>query len=185
MVGNNHRTYERDKSVKKIASKPTALTYNESTKITIQNIAIQKYSGILMKNKLWKSSLCLVLSFFGSSCKSQTDSITYGCSGGFTGGGSGVKIISDGSVIKWTSTIDEISEQQLRRDQELTDEAFSRLEELNIHALDYQQLGNFTCTLSVKKGNHQYSISWTNNNDKKIEKVLGFSNWLQKKVEEN
>lgn len=135
-----------------------------------------------MKNKFWKTCLCLVLSLFGTACKSQTNSITYGCAGGFTGGGSGVKIISDGRILKWTSTIDKISEQELRTDTDFTAEAFSRLEELNIMKVKYEQVGNFTCTLTLNKNDDSHSISWSNNQEKKIERFVHFSNWLEKMI---
>ena len=138
-----------------------------------------------MKNRVFKTVFCLALSLFGTACKSETETITYGCSGGYTGGGSGVKVINDGRIFKWTSTLEKVSEEELKNDIKLADEAFSRLKKLNITNINYNNPGNYTCTLTVQKNGTSHSVSWSNNTDKKIENLASFSNWLEEKIKNN
>lgn len=138
-----------------------------------------------MKNKFWKSSLCLIVSLFAVACQSQTDSITYGCAGGFTGGGSGVKVFSDGRMIKWTSSVDGLSEEELSVNLDLTGDLFSRLEKLDVSSIKYQKFGNLTCTLIIQKEGISHSIAWSNSEDNEIEKIVNFSHRLENGVLNN
>lgn len=138
-----------------------------------------------MKNKKWKACMCMLLSVLGSACKSDTDFISYGCSGGFTGGGNGVKIVRDGNVYKWSSTPGKVVEKALRTDVKFTSEAFSRLDKLEISTLKYNEVGNFTCTLTTQQSGNSHVISWINNQDKSIKNIIEFSQWLEKKAINN
>jgi len=114
-----------------------------------------------------------------TSCKAQTDSINYGCSGGFTGGGDGIKVLSDGSIIKWTLTAGQLKETVVKIDLTLSKAVFTRLKDIQFTKIDYQKFGNMTCSLTLKEDGISHVVSWVDNKDNTIKKLIEYSNWLQ------
>jgi hypothetical protein len=84
--------------------------------------------------------------------------ITASCGGGFTGGSVGVTITGDDHVISWEQATAAAprSETDLGPDPAFAADVRRQLSAINFAGIDYSEVGNMTCSLSV--GEH--SVSW-------------------------
>ena len=89
-------------------------------------------------------------------------SVSYGCSGGFTGGGSGVTVRSNGTILKWSlpTAGGSIEESVIRSDPTAAQKLFKKLDEMNFTNIDYEKFGNMTCHLTLREGSTHHVVSW-------------------------
>ena len=89
-------------------------------------------------------------------------SVSYGCSGGFTGGGGGVTVRSNGTILKWSrpSAGAPVEESVIRSDPAAAQRLFSKLHEMNFTNIDYKNFGNMTCHLTLREGSTTHVVSW-------------------------
>ena len=89
-------------------------------------------------------------------------SVSYGCSGGFTGGGDGVTVRSNGTILKWSlpTAGDSVEESVIRSDPTAAQELFRKLDEMNFTNIDYKKFGNMTCHLTLREGSTTHAVSW-------------------------
>jgi hypothetical protein len=99
----------------------------------------------------------------GSAPAAAAWSVRIGSQGGFTGGGSGQVIRSDGSVESWSQiTPDEKSTQEPagHADAPALDALFRAMNSPEMRALQYHEAGNMTTFLEWQQGTEVRSWSW-------------------------
>ena len=110
---------------------------------------------------------------------SPNDSITYGCAGGYTGGGSGVTVKRDGTITQWTSSLAAPNKKVLgHRDVDFANEVFDKIAASNFLATDYNQPGNMTCSLTMTDATSSHTVSWSGEQVEKIQLLVDFSTWF-------
>ena len=89
-------------------------------------------------------------------------SVSYGCSGGFTGGGGGVTVRSNGTILTWSlpTAGGSVEESVIRSDPTAAQELFKELDEMNFTNIDYKNFGNMTCHLTLREGSTTHVVSW-------------------------
>jgi len=89
-------------------------------------------------------------------------SVSYGCSGGFTGGGGGVTVRSNGTILKWSrpSPRGSVEESVIRSDPTAAQRLFTQLDKMNFTNIDYKKFGNMTCYVTLREGSTTHTVSW-------------------------
>ena len=106
-----------------------------------------------------------VLAMISPTANAQSEtprSVSYGCSGGFTGGGGGVTVRSNGTILKWSlpAAGGSVEESVIRSDPTAAQELFKELDEMNFTNIDYKNFGNMTCHLTLREGSTTHVVSW-------------------------
>jgi len=92
----------------------------------------------------------------------EEDYVSYGCQGGVTGGGGGIKVKRNGEIIRWVidTVLWERKEASLvRNDIAVSTLLFARLEEINFTGIDYNEPGNMTCSVTLRQGSSEHSVT--------------------------
>jgi hypothetical protein len=116
--------------------------------------------------RLATATLILVLLSGFSASEGATaeggDTISYGCSGGFTGGGSGVTVHRDGTVVHWSRPSDrDPVERSLTQHREGAVRLFALFQEVKFESLDFNHPhGNWRCFLTLKMNAREHTVSW-------------------------
>jgi len=102
------------------------------------------------------------LSAFALAESGTADSVSAGCSGGFTGGGSGAIIRRDGLILRWSRPTyrDAVEETILRSDPEEARSVFTQLDQMNFSSISYSKPGNMTCSVTFRQGPSSHAVSW-------------------------
>jgi hypothetical protein len=106
-----------------------------------------------------------VLAMFSITAYAQPEtqrSVSYGCSGGFTGGGGGVTVRSNGTILKWSlpAAGASVEESVIRSDPTVARRLFTQLDEMHFTNIDYKKFGNMTCYVTLREGSNTHSVSW-------------------------
>ena len=91
------------------------------------------------------------------------DTVSVGCSGGYTGGGSGNTLTRDGQLSAYqrkTWRRDSTTHTPLRRDTAGATTVFAALEGVRFRALRFNKVGNMTCVLALHDGDGKHSVTW-------------------------
>jgi hypothetical protein len=89
-------------------------------------------------------------------------SLSYGCSGGFTGSGNGVTVRSDGTVLRWTlaSFHGPKEEAVIGSDPDAVREIFAQLKRMEFTSIDYNEPRNMSCHISLREGSTTHGVAW-------------------------
>lgn len=89
-------------------------------------------------------------------------SISQGCSGGFTGGGGGVTVRSDGAILRWSRATyrDSVEESLIRWDTSATRRLFAEVDDSAFTSIRYSKFGNMTCQVILRRGTSSHAVSW-------------------------
>ena len=93
----------------------------------------------------------------------SADTVRVGCSGGYTGGGSGNTLTRDGQLGAYqrkTWQRDSTTHMPLRRDTAAATTVFAALEGARFRALRFNKVGNMTCVLALHDGDGEHSVTW-------------------------
>ncbi len=110
--------------------------------------------------KAWiVTGLC---AFAGSAAGDPVAFVTAGCAGGISGGSFGVTLQRGGEIVRWhtASRHEEPEEVPMRSNPELTDKLLGELDAIGFEKIDYQQMGDMTCSLSSGDGDTSHRVSW-------------------------
>ncbi len=90
------------------------------------------------------------------------ESLTAWCGGGFTGGGSGMRIAGDGAVTRLarTTAAAPLALSPLGQDQAAFRRWSAALEAAGFAALRLNQPGNMTCSLVLETGAARHAVAW-------------------------
>ena len=90
------------------------------------------------------------------------DSISYGCYGGFTGGGGGVTVSRDGTIVRWSKpTYRDPVERTQTQNREGAMRLFALLEELDFEGIDFNHPHyNKHCSLTLEASGSEHTVSW-------------------------
>jgi hypothetical protein len=94
---------------------------------------------------------------------SRSDTVSVGCSGGYTGGGSGNTLTRDGQLSAYQRKSwrrDSITHAPLRRDAEAARTVFAALETIRFRALRFSEIGNMTCVLALHDSKGEHAVTW-------------------------
>ena len=94
-------------------------------------------------------------------------SVSAGCSGGFTGGGNSTSLTRDGSLYHIRRiTAGTPSESTLvRTDTALARDVFARLDAMRFLQIEFSEPANMTCSLSVRADTLEHAVAWGINTD--------------------
>ncbi len=106
-----------------------------------------------------------VLAMISPTAHAQSEtprSVSYGCSGGFTGGGGGVTVRSNGTILKWSlpTAGGSVEQSVIRSDPTAAQRLFTQLDEMNFTNIDYKKFGNMTCHVTLREGSTTHAVSW-------------------------
>jgi hypothetical protein len=89
-------------------------------------------------------------------------SISYGCTGGFSGGGGGVTVRSDGTILRWSLKGYWASPEEsfVRTDPSAAKQLFARLDEMDFTSIDFKEVDNMTCYLTHRQGTTSHAVTW-------------------------
>lgn len=93
----------------------------------------------------------------------STDTVSVGCSGGTTGGGSGNTLTRGGQLAAYqqaTFRRESITQTPLRRDSAAATRVFATLERVRFRALRFNKPDNMTCYLALQDRDGTHSVSW-------------------------
>jgi len=88
--------------------------------------------------------------------------VSSGCSGGFTGGGSGVVVHRNGEIHRWFQPTyrDPVEQSFVRLDLAAARELFAELDRINFTAIRYNKHGNMTCRVTLRQGDSTHDVEW-------------------------
>jgi hypothetical protein len=84
------------------------------------------------------------------------------CSGGVTGGGTGVSLARDGALYRWSRRAAGAPPEStfVRSDPALAAAAFAELDAMRFASIEYSNPSNVTCSLGTSGGGAEHSVSW-------------------------
>jgi hypothetical protein len=90
------------------------------------------------------------------------DEIASSCRGGSAGGGFGVRVWRDGSMLRWHAPafFSDRDEIPMRDDPALAQRLFAELEALNFESAELSKKGDITCNLTRHVGGETHEASW-------------------------
>jgi hypothetical protein len=91
-----------------------------------------------------------------------TSSLVAGCTGGITGGGTGVLITADGEINRWHQQTGDAKTRTLTsvgRDPVLAHRLFTRLDAIRFAAVEHNEPSNMTCFLA-REGPGAHRVAW-------------------------
>jgi len=118
--------------------------------------------------------LALIIAFttfaaYSTACASATrkpapsiQTVSAGCSGGFSGGGEHTTLARDGSLYHVRQvTAGTPSESTLvRRDTALARDVFARLDEMRFLQINFSEPANMTCSVSARADTLEHAVAW-------------------------
>jgi hypothetical protein len=109
--------------------------------------------------------------------------VSAGCSGGFTGGGNHTTLTRDGSLYSVRQvTAGTPSESTLvRQDTALARDVFARLDEMRFLEINFSEPSNMTCSVSVRADTLEHAVAWGINTDAAPKAVRDVFDLLTKK----
>ena len=124
--------------------------------------------------------------FMHNETKATTnDSVIYACAGGFTGGGNGVTVKKDGTIIQWTSNLNsQNKEVASQSDVTFTNKVFERIDDSHFMNINYNKPANMTCSLIINRSNYSHTVSWSGKPPEKIKLLVEFAHWLDAEVKQ-
>ncbi len=109
----------------------------------------------------------LTVAFFGgvsilASAEVREESLSYGCSGGFTGGGSGVVVQRDGEIHRWSRPTygDPVEQSFIRIDRAAARDLFAWVVRINFASIRYSKPSNMTCHVTLRQGGSTHAVAW-------------------------
>ena len=92
----------------------------------------------------------------------QKESLSWGCSGGFTGGGDGVVVHRDGEIHRWSRPTyrDPVEQSFVRSDGAATRDLFAELERISFTGIHYNKVGNMTCSVTLRRDGSTHIVAW-------------------------
>lgn len=89
------------------------------------------------------------------------DSVRIGCSGGFTGDGSGNTLTRSGALSAYVRPLREPpTYTPLRGDSRAAAAVFAALERLRFRTLRFKEIGNMTCVLELIDSDGRHEVNW-------------------------
>jgi hypothetical protein len=90
------------------------------------------------------------------------ESLSYGCSGGFTGGGSGIVVYRDGEFQRWSKPTyrDPVEQSSVRSDRAAAGSLFAELERISFTSIRYHKVDNMTCSLTLRREGSTHAVAW-------------------------
>lgn len=108
--------------------------------------------------------LCCVLSACrGPSGEALAEAVVAGCSGGVTGGGSGVTLTRAGTLYRWErpgATPAAQDSTLVRVDSALAAEVFRRLQAMRFTRIQYRDVGNMSCFVIARTDSVEHEVIW-------------------------
>ena len=109
----------------------------------------------------------LTVAFFGgfsvvALAEVNQESLSCGCSGGFTGGGSGVVVHRDGAIHRWSRPTyrDPVEQSFVRFDRAAARDLFAELERIDFTSIRYSKPSNMTCRVTLRQGESTHAVAW-------------------------
>ena len=109
----------------------------------------------------------LTVAFFGAfsaiaSAEVNEESLSCGCSGGFTGGGGGVVVQRDGGIHRWSRPTyrDPVEQSFVRFDRVAARDLFAQVERIKFTSIRYSKPSNMTCRVELRQGASTHVIAW-------------------------
>ena len=99
----------------------------------------------------------------GPSGEALAQAVVAGCSGGVTGGGSGVTLTRAGALYRWErpSAAPAARDSTLVRvDSALAAEVFRRLEAMRFTRIQYRDVGNMSCFVVARTDSAEHEVVW-------------------------
>jgi hypothetical protein len=111
----------------------------------------------------------------------EPGSISHGCSGGFTGGGGGVTVRSDGTILRWSRPTyrGAIEETVIRSDPAAARELFAQIDGMKFTNIHYNKAGNMTCQVVLRRGSTTHAVAWEPGDPSSPPRVLALASRLQ------
>ncbi len=127
------------------------------------------------------SILCCVL---GCSDPKGPRSISYGCGGGITGGGGGVIIQSDGTVLRYhyPSYRDPMEKWVIGSDPGGVRKLFASFDGLRFKSIQYSKPDNWCCSLTLDEAGSIHSVTWIPEDPSAPGSVVGFASYIDEFV---
>ncbi len=92
-----------------------------------------------------------------------SDTLIAGCSGGITGGGTGVAVTGGGDLLTWSRRGPAPLTPDWRlvgHDETVAQRLFSRLGTVKFDATDFNDPGNMTCFLAHRRADRSHEVAW-------------------------
>ncbi len=108
-------------------------------------------------------------------------SISHGCYGGFTGGGAGVTVRSDGAILRSSRPTyrDPLEESVVGSDPQAALRLFADLDQIKFADIVYNKVGNMTCSLSLLQGTAAHTVTWEYGDSSVPSLVVEFASRLE------
>lgn len=137
--------------------------------------AVMRLTGVL---------LAVVISSVFSipvSAQDQEKSLSYGCSGGFTGGGGGVVVRGDGGIHRWSRPTyrDPVEETLIRVDRAAAQMIFAEVERIKFTDIRFSKPGNMTCSVALRHGASTHAVAWPLGDPRAPSQVLALVSRLE------
>jgi hypothetical protein len=89
-------------------------------------------------------------------------SISYGCTGGFSGGGGGVTVRSDGTILRWSLEGYWASPEEsfVRSDPAAAKQLFARVDAMDFTSIELKESDNLTCHMTQRHGASTHTVTW-------------------------
>lgn len=90
------------------------------------------------------------------------ESLSYGCFGGFTGGGGGAVVQRDGGIHRWSLSTyrDPVEQSFIRLDHAAAQDVFAEVERINFTGIRYNEPSNMTCEVTHRQGASTHTVAW-------------------------
>jgi hypothetical protein len=111
--------------------------------------------------------ILLLVGIFGqlsaiASAEVNEESLSWGCSGGFTGGGGGVVVHRDGAIHRWSRPTyrDPVEQSFVRSDPAAARGLFDELQRIHFTSIRYNKPSNMTCHITLRQGESTHAVAW-------------------------
>ena len=94
--------------------------------------------------------------------KIEVASILAACTGGVTGGGSGVLVRRDGGIFRWRLSTARARPEEtfVRTEPAVAARLFARLDEIGFGKINYSRPSNITCALARSDASGTHEVAW-------------------------
>ena len=129
----------------------------------------------------------LTVALFGgfsltASAEANEESLSYGCSGGFTGGGGGVVVQRDGEIHRWSPPTyrHPVEQAFIRFDRAAARDVFAEVERINFTSIRYSKPGNMTCHVTLRRGASTHAVAWPTGDPDAPSRVVALASRIEK-----